>query len=194
MSEDPIGFKGKDTNLTRYIENNVAKLTDYNGLRCCNPVKNPVNNYSCCKKFERFYDAFPVPRNTIGLTDAEKADKCAEDILSGIWWRTWWGEATVGATSVVIGVVNLPAGIAAGGGLMGINLISYFDARWFICDFYVCSSPSRNPTCFCSTGILLDTWTCRCPFGSDIYSHNSSGLYFSNPGGKSNVIEKWVAP
>jgi RHS repeat-associated protein len=211
-NEDPKGFKAKEVNIYRYVKNSVLSNNDYWGL-----ASNPVSQFSCCKEFDLMYNV--VPLSATGLTDWEKGEECRKYLLDDVWWNDTLNQlllaateaalaaggklttaisvtVTVPGTSIVITTIETTVGAVlaalALGGAIGYFLgytLSYADAT-AICNSYTCKVAGGTPNCSCSKGVLWGyTWLCRCPYGQEIYKHNSSGRYTINPSYHSNYTE-----
>jgi RHS repeat-associated protein len=214
MSEDPIGFRGKDQNLFRYVKNSAFINIDAQGLR-----SNPVSQFSCCKNFDVFYNL--VHGITSSMWDITKASICRNYLLSDVWWNNVevTAIAAVSATMLAAGqsletkivipvLINPPYSIVTTttvyiettlgavsafvarslgiGGALGYTLsVGYAGS---ICNSWVCVIPGGQPSCVCNAGNLWEySWQCRCPWGQEIYKHNSIARYSSYPGYGTNV-------
>jgi len=143
----------------------------------------------------------------VGATAQEKIRLCANRLLEGYdsWWQTlaaFMASAGIGAayTGCLVkgglaagpaGWWGLAVGVGAGLGVAAVDRLGYYNARR-ICNMFVCTEQVGQPTCVCTPGTVWDIWTCRCPFGTEIYKPNDSGMYISNPGGGGNSVERWI--
>jgi len=178
LQRDPIGYKGRDVNLYRYVGNAPQISYDSFGLACCS--RSP--NKSCCSK-SGFDQLFSV----MGYKDVYA---CANDVLKDVWWMDVINGNTVGAGAGAGGVL-VGGGLGAGLGLAPpVGFAGGYQYAMRICMAWICKNPTPAPCSCISDGWVYDTWKCDCgPNG--VIMNGGFDRYTNFPGNGPNDGNYW---
>jgi RHS repeat-associated protein len=183
INEDPIGFRGMDINLFRYLLNVTTINVDVNGLApaCCKSV---APTYFCCNMASGFEQNFVI----WGM--ASPWD-CVRDMLTDVWWidvlvGTIEGSAVLTLDYILSKARSRFAGIYTLTELLAIESILTVAFRQ--CLSWRCKHPKLAP-CSCITpGYIADTWQCTCAVGSMILNDAYKEFYQTNVPSGTNFV------
>jgi len=192
-SEDPIGFRGRDTNLVRYASNDPLDQVDLFGLAAAPCCKSNTPERYCCSTGLGFEQVFVI----LGFTDPYH---CVLDALSGVWWYDLMvgfslGVGATGTDALVAYVTQ--KGFAAHGPFFAtysIGIALAIHTAYDTCLAWQCQQRRTAPCRCTAVGLILDPWLCECPNTDDmILSDYGQMFYTAGPptGGGSETI--WMS-